>query len=45
LTAKLVDEVIHLEKLDLGKPKARAGFVDAVCKGRDGIDRQAVEAE
>jgi len=44
LTAKLGGEVIAVEKLDLGKPKARVGFIDAVCNGRDGIDRQVVES-
>jgi hypothetical protein len=45
LTARLGGEVIAHEKLDLGKPKARAGFADTVCNGRPGIDRNAVEAE
>ncbi|MEN6452084.1 MAG: hypothetical protein ABFC96_16460 [Thermoguttaceae bacterium] len=45
LTARLTGEVVALEKLDLGKPKARAGFLDTVCRGREGIDRAAVESE
>ena len=31
--------------MNIGKSKARAEFVDTVCDGRPGIDRQAVEAE
>ena len=45
LTAKMAGEVVAVEKLDLGKPKARAGFIDTLCSGRPGIDRQTVEAE
>ena len=45
LTAKLAGEVVAVETLDLGKPKARAGFIDAVCNDRPGIDRKAVKAE
>ncbi len=45
LTAKIAGDVVAVEKLDLGKPKARAGFVDAVCGDRPGIDRQAVESK
>jgi hypothetical protein len=45
LTAKLAGEVIAHEKLDLGKSKARASFIDTVCSGRPGIDRQVVEGD
>jgi hypothetical protein len=45
LTAKIAGEVIHVENLNIGKSKARADFIDALCKDRPGIDRQAVEAE
>lgn len=45
LTAKLGGDVIAVESLDLTKPKARAGFVGAVCDGRPGIDAQALGDE
>jgi hypothetical protein len=45
LTAKIADEVIHVETLNIGKSKARLNFIDTVCDGRKGIDRPAVEAE
>ncbi len=45
LTAKIAGEVIHVENLNISKSKARLDFAAKVCDGRDGIDRQAVEAE
>lgn len=45
LTAKLGGEVIAVESFDLTKPKARAGFVAAVCDERPGIDKQALGDE
>ncbi len=45
LTAKLGGELVAVEKLDLTKPKQRADFIGRLCDGREGIDRQAVEAE
>jgi len=45
LTAKLGSEVLAVESLNLTKPKQRTAFVQAVCKGRPGIDAAAVEAE
>src|SRR5262249_6754305 len=35
----------YTDRLDLSDAKARARFVRAVCKGRKGIDKAAVEAE
>jgi hypothetical protein len=45
LTAKLRGEVLAVESVNLTKPKARAGFIDAICNDRPGIDRKAVEAK
>jgi hypothetical protein len=45
LTAKLGGEVLAVESVNLTKSKARAGFIDAVCNDRPGIDRKVVEAE
>jgi hypothetical protein len=45
LTAKIAGEVIHVENLNIGKSKARAGFIDTVCKDRPGIDRKMVETK
>ena len=45
LTARLAGDVLHVEKLDLGKSKQRAAFATAVCDGRPGIDRKALEGE
>ena len=45
VTARLGDDVLHVEKLDLLKPKARAGYAEAVCKGRPGLDQEAIENE
>jgi DNA primase len=45
LTAKLADDVIGHAKIDLGKPKARTEFVEALVKGKPGIDGAAMEKE
>jgi hypothetical protein len=45
LTARLGGEVLAVESVNLTKPKARAGFADAVCNGRPGIERKEVEAK
>jgi hypothetical protein len=45
LTARLGDEVLAHDTLDLGKAKARTAFAAAVCLGRNGIDLGAVENE
>jgi hypothetical protein len=45
LTAKLGGDVLAVESVNLTKPKARSSFIDAVCKDRQGIDRQALELE
>ncbi len=45
LTAKMAGEVVAVDKLDLAKPKQRADFIDRLCAGREGIDRQVMEAE
>jgi len=45
VTARLAGDVLAVEKIDLRKSKARAGFAAALCEGRAGIDRPAVEAE
>jgi hypothetical protein len=43
LTARLGDEVLAVESLNLTKRKERARFVDTVCDGRPGISRKVVE--
>ena len=45
LTARLGAEVLAVETLNVAKSKARAGFVEAVCSDRPGIDREALEAK
>lgn len=45
LTAKLGDQLLEVARVDLTKPKAREGFVDAICMDRPGIDRGAVVEE
>jgi hypothetical protein len=45
LTARLEDDILGHAKVDLGKPKARAEFVESLKKGRSGIDGAAVERE
>jgi hypothetical protein len=43
LTARLGDDVIAHEKVDLAKPAARAAFCANLCEGRKGTDPQAIE--
>lgn len=45
LTAKLAGDVLHVDKLDLSKAKHRETFAKAVCGGRPGIKRDALDAE
>jgi hypothetical protein len=45
VVVRLGGEALAVESVNLTKPKARAGFADAVCSGRPGIDRQAVESK
>ena len=45
LTAKLGDDVLAVEAMNLAKPEAREGFLDRLCEGRPGIDRDALEKE
>ena len=45
LTARLASDVLHVEKLDLGKSKQRKAFAEAVCDGRPGIDREDLEGK
>ena len=45
LTARLGNEPILVESVNLAREKNRAAFAAKVCDGRPGIDKQAVEAE
>ncbi len=45
VTARHNGEVLAVETFNLTKGKARDAFADAVCRGRTGIDRQAVGGE
>jgi hypothetical protein len=45
LTARLGQENVHFAKVDLARPKERDEFVDVVCKGRPGIDPEALSKE
>ena len=45
VTARIGDEVLAVDNIDVTKSRARKGFVDAVCEGRDGLDRAAMEKE
>jgi hypothetical protein len=45
LTARLVGDVLEVQTLDLTKPKQRNEFVGAVCEGRNGIDREALDSQ
>lgn len=45
LTARLGNEILHVEKLDLTKSRAREKFVGELCKGRPGIDSKGVREE
>jgi len=44
LTARLGNEVIAIESLNLTKPKQRTAFVAALCRARPDTDATAVEA-
>jgi hypothetical protein len=45
VTAKLGDEVLTVETLNLTKPKAFNDFLDRLCDGRDGIDKDVMKAK
>ncbi len=45
LTAKVGGEVLQVESLDITRSTSRDRFAEAICKGRPGIDRKAVDAE
>ena len=45
LTAKIANEVIHVENMNIGKSKARQEYVAKVCDGRPGIDAATVESK
>lgn len=45
LTAKLGDDVVAHDKVDLSKSKARTAFVADLCRDRKGIDAAAVERQ
>src|SRR5262245_13928684 len=43
VTARLDDEVLHVDRFDVAKQKPRDTFVDSICKNRPGINRSDVE--
>jgi hypothetical protein len=43
VTARIGDDVLAVEKLDVAKSKSRAEFIDSVCRGRPGIKREDVD--
>ena len=43
MIAKAGDQVLHMDKLDLPKAKARSAFVEQVCIDRPGINRRELE--
>ena len=45
VTARLGEEVVAAETVNLLRPKARADFVERLIKDRPGIDRSKIEAE
>jgi len=45
ITAKIGGNVLHVESLDITRSAGRDRFAVAVCAGRPGIDRKAVDAE
>jgi hypothetical protein len=45
VTARLAGDVLYVDKLDLSKAKHRETFAAAVCDGRPGIEREALDAE
>lgn len=45
LTARIGGEVVHVDNLNVAKSKARADFLDKLCKGRITLDRKAIGDE
>ena len=45
LTARMGQDVLHLDHGNLARAEFRRKFIGALCKDRQGIERQAVEAE
>jgi hypothetical protein len=45
LTATLGDDVLAVETVDLAKPAKREAFAESLCAGRQGIDREALNAK
>ena len=45
LTARLGEEVLAVESVNLAKRNLRDAFAETVCDGRPGIDRKALDAE
>jgi len=45
VTARLGNEPLAVETIDLTNPAARTQFAGRLCEGRPGIDQQAVEGE
>jgi hypothetical protein len=45
ITARLGDEVLAVESVNLTKPKARTDFVNRFCNDHQGIDAKTLEAE
>lgn len=45
LTVKAGGDAIHVDTINVTKDKERKAFAAALCKGRKGIDRKAVDAE
>ena len=43
VTAKIGDDVLHCDRLDIAKAKQRDDFVDSICKDRPGIRRADVK--
>ena len=43
VTARIGDDVLACDKLDVAKSKSRSEFIDSICKGRPGIQRDDVE--
>lgn len=43
ITAKIGDDILHCDKLDIAKAKQRGEFVDSICEGRPGIKRADVD--
>ena len=44
LTARIGDEVLHSDKLDLGSSSSRKRFAKSLAKDRPGLDEQDIEA-